>query len=96
MLAISRHERSDPGTRSVSVEYTLSHESVRFALYARGLPKKSRMPAIELITATHRGCELGLDWPTVRALARRRIDGGHEEPGDRELLSLDEVGDDGE
>jgi len=96
MLAISRHERSDPGTRSPSVEYTLSHESVRFAIYARGLPKKSRMHAIELISDTHRGCELGLDWDTARVLARRRIANGQEELGDKDLLSLDEVGDDGE
>lgn len=91
MLAVSRHERTDPQTHLEVVSYHVSHESVRFAAWVEGIKLRDRERALELIGIVQRASELGDDWETTIASAKRRLGTEMEEPSDAGTLTLDLV-----
>ena len=90
MFGLSKSERTDPQTHREIIEYATTHESIRFAWDAFGIRTRSgRLGAIDLISMVRRACEIGNDFETELAIARRRVGGDHEKPGDAELLEMD-------
>lgn len=91
MQAISRIEHTK-GERAGTVEYSTTREAIQFAAWAEALhAADDRQGAIALVEHTLAGCEIGSDWETTRAVARRRIGTEYEEPLDRLVLDLDEI-----